>query len=305
MQKLSPDDFKKLIARERKSHFISPFALVYKTFCDLGYDKKNSDYFICNASEYILSMREGCWDEFVPFEKEFTTRMLSHLIDDARVINMTPSDAIRDFTMEYPVQIYDLALSNTQSRRSRAGKEFESILELLMMGAGIPVDVQGAIGKSFFQNNQIGKLVDLVIPGVAQYKSNKRNTMLISAKTTLRERWQEVPEEVNRTGIREMYLATLDDSFSEETINILYEANVIVVTTAENKNVKYKHNHRVLTFEDMLQAAVDLSTRWNNFHYDDKEKEAVKSSILKQMKKYCDFPYVVNYYKERLRLLTV
>jgi hypothetical protein len=55
--------------------------------------------------------------------------------------------------------------------------------------------------------------------------------MLISAKTTLRERWQEVPEEVNRTGIREMYLATLDDSFSEETINILYEANVVVVTT--------------------------------------------------------------------------
>ncbi|WP_460997138.1 type II restriction endonuclease, partial [Staphylococcus aureus] len=93
------------------------------------------------------------------------------------------------------------------------------------MGAGIPVDVQGAIGKSFFQKNQIGKLVDLVMPGVVQYTSNKRNTMLISAKTTLRERWQEVPEEVNRTGIREMYLATLDDSFSEETINILYEAN--------------------------------------------------------------------------------
>nr|MCV5142830.1 type II restriction endonuclease [Escherichia coli] len=96
------------------------------------------------------------------------------------------------------------------------------------------VDVQGAIGKSFFQKNQIGKLVDLVMPGVVQYTSNKRNTMLISAKTTLRERWQEVPEEVNRTGIREMYLATLDDSFSEETINILYEANVVVVTTIEN-----------------------------------------------------------------------
>ncbi len=35
-----------------------------------------------------------------------------------------------------------------------------------------------------------------------------------------------------------MYLATLDDSFSEETINILYEANVVVVTTIENKNFK-------------------------------------------------------------------
>ncbi|MBA1681723.1 type II restriction endonuclease, partial [Escherichia coli] len=88
--------------------------------------------------------------------------------------------------------------------------------------------------------------------------------MLISAKTTLRERWQEVPEEVNRTGIREMYLSTLDDSFSEETINILYEANVVVVTTIENKNLKYKNNNRVLTFEDMLQSAMELSRKWNN-----------------------------------------
>ena len=92
---------------------------------------------------------------FEPFEKEFTTRMLSYLIDEERIKDMSPYDAIRDFTMEYPTHIYDLALSNTQSRRSRAGKEFESILELLMMGAGIPVDVQGAIGKSFFQKNQI------------------------------------------------------------------------------------------------------------------------------------------------------
>lgn len=157
MQRLSPGEFKTLISKERKSHFITPFALVYKTFCDLGYDQKNSDYFLNNPSEYIIAMRKNCWKEFEPFEKEFTTRMLSYLIDEERIKDMSPYDAIRDFTMEYPTHIYDLALSNTQSRRSRAGKEFESILELLMMGAGIPVDVQGAIGKSFFQKNQIGK----------------------------------------------------------------------------------------------------------------------------------------------------
>ncbi|MCL0927691.1 type II restriction endonuclease, partial [Escherichia coli] len=160
-----------------------------------------------------------------------------------------------------------------------------------------------AIGKSFFQKNQIGKLVDLVMPGVVQYTSNKRNTMLISAKTTLRERWQEVPEEVNRTGIREMYLATLDDSFSEETINILYEANVVVVTTIENKNFKYKNNNRVLTFEDMLQSAMELSRKWNNVSYTDSEKEEIQQSILKQIEKYSDFPYVVNYYRNRLSAL--
>ena len=42
--------------------------------------------------------------------------------------------------------------------------------------------------------------------------------MLISAKTTLRERWQEIPEEMGRTGAREMFLVTLDDTISKEVI---------------------------------------------------------------------------------------
>ena len=58
MQRLSPGEFKTLISKERKSHFITPFALVYKTFCDLGYDQKNSDYFLNNPSEYIIAMRK-------------------------------------------------------------------------------------------------------------------------------------------------------------------------------------------------------------------------------------------------------
>ena len=83
-----------------------------------------------------------------------------------------------------------------------------------MIGAGIPLDSQGNIGKQEFVNKGLGKLVDLVSPGVLEYIVNKRNTVLISAKTTLRERWQEVPEEMGRTGAREMFLATLDTSIS-------------------------------------------------------------------------------------------
>ena len=127
--------------------------------------------------------------------------------------------------------IYALTLSNTQSRRSRAGKEFESIIELILIGAGIPLDSQGNIGKQEFVNKGLGKLVDLVSLGVLEYIVNKRNTVLISAKTTLRERWQEVPEEMGRTGAREMFLATLDTSISSDVLNTLYEANIQVTTT--------------------------------------------------------------------------
>ncbi|MBR5495540.1 MAG: hypothetical protein IKV71_07950, partial [Psychrobacter sp.] len=75
-----------------------------------------------------------------------------------------------------------------------------------------------------------------------EFEANKRNTVLISAKTTLRERWQEVPEEMGRTGAKEMFLATLDDTISNEVLNTLYEANINITTTKANKNEIYPHN---------------------------------------------------------------
>lgn len=300
MPNISEKDFKEYVKSERKEHFITPFELAYKSFCDLGFDKKSKDYFVNNASEYIMEMRAKCWDEFVPFERDFTTRMLTYLINIEKISKMTPVEAIKDFTLEYPQHIYDLSLSNTQSRRSRAGKEFEAILELLLVGADIPADTQGSIGKTYFQSHQIGKLVDFVTPGVVQYLSNKRNTMLISAKTTLRERWQEVPEEVSRTGIREMYLATLDDSFSAETLRILYEANVIVVTTKKIKEEKYKNNNRVITFEEMLQIAMETAAKWNNSVYSSEDIATLKTHLGKQLDKYENYPYVKTFYEKRL-----
>lgn len=303
MPNYSAEEFKEIVKQERKEHFITPFGLVYKTFCDLQYDKKDCIFFLENASEYVMDMRKNCWEEFLPYERNFTTRMLAYLIDEDVVEKMDPVEAIKDFTLKYPQHIYELSLSNTQSRRSRAGKEFEAIIELMLIGADIPADTQGAIGKSYFQSNQIGKLVDFVTPGVLQYLMNKRNTMLISAKTTLRERWQEVPEEVTRTGIREMYLATLDDSFSLETLKILYEANVIIVTTKKNKEEKYNNNSMVLTFEDMLQIGIETASKWNNTEYGEKDKEVLIGHIKKQADKYADYDYVKKYYESRLNAL--
>ena len=300
MTHISEEKFKKLVKTERTEHFITPFGLVYKTFIDLGYHQKDCSYFMEHASEYIVNMRKGCWNEFIPLEKDFTTRMLTYLIDADKVQNMNPVEAIKDFVLEYPNHIYDLSLSNTQSRRSRAGKEFEAIIELLLIGADIPSDSQGAIGKQYFQTHQIGKLVDFVTPSVAEYLANKRNTMLISAKTTLWERWQEVPEEVNRTGIREMYLATLDEAISGESLRIMYEANIIVVTTKTNKEANYPTNNMVITFEEMLMIGRETTDKWNNYNYSQQDKSLLLSHIVNQIEKFSNYDYVKEYYQKRL-----
>ena len=304
MSKVDPDKFDDYVKTCRNTEFATPFDLAYLAFVDLGYDKMDSAFFRQNASLVVETMRSQCWKEYVPLEREFSVHMLKALIDEEKVSHMSPVEAIEDFVMAYPEQIYKLSLSNTQSRRSRAGKEFEAILELLMIGADVSVDAQGSIGKSTFSKKDLGKLVDFISPGVTQYIINKRNTVLVSAKTTLRERWQEVPEEVTRTGIREMYLATLDDNITRESLNIMYEANVIVATTAVNKAEHYSYKgSNVVSFEELLITMTEAADKWNNYKYTSEDIEMMKKYLRNQASKHEKHPYVKKYYLNRLAAL--
>lgn len=236
------EEYKNFVQKQRKDYFIDdmPYNLIYRHFEKLGLTSQSIEYFFKNASYIMEQLRENSWNEFQAKEHEFTSKMLSALYTTRDVENMTSSEAIAWFVEKFPMHIYNLNLSNTQSRRSRAGKEFEAIIELILIGADIPMDSQGNIGKKFFLDKGLGKLVDIVSPSSSEYVINKRNTVLISAKTTLRERWQEVPEEMGRTGAREMFLVTLDNTISQEVIETLNDANIQVVTTYSIKEANYK-----------------------------------------------------------------
>ncbi|WEG37117.1 type II restriction endonuclease [Amygdalobacter nucleatus] len=301
MANISLDEYKNLVKEQRKDEFKQPYDLVYDNFIKLGYDKVSKEFFLENASEVVEKLRNGCWNEFQPLEKEFTSKMLKELVDEDYIKSFSPIDAITWFVEEFPEHIYALTLSNTQSRRSRAGKEFESIIELILIGAGIPIDSQGNIGKQEFVNKGLGKLVDLVSPGVLEYIVNKRNTVLISAKTTLRERWQEVPEEMGRTGAREMFLATLDTSISSDVLDTLYEANIQVTTTKNIKETYYTNNERVLTFEKLVEICLDNVSHWKNFNYTVEQNEQIIELINKQIEKHQNHKFVEEYYNERLK----
>lgn len=300
MEKINLDDYKEKIKTERNKIFEQPYELVYKNFIKLKYDKMEKLYFQENASNMIEKLRDSCWREFTPVEKKFTTDMLKILIDEVYVNTLNSMEAITWFAEEFPEYIYELTLSNTQSRRSRAGKEFEAIIELILMGAGVPLDSQGNIGKHEFLKKGLGKMVDVVSPGVAEYIINKRNTVLISAKTTLRERWQEVPEEMGRTGAMEMFLVTLDESISKEVLDTLYEANIQVTTTKRIKETKYKDNNRILSFEELIKICLFNAEKWSDFTYTTEQKTFIKNIIDKQITKHQKHKYVKEFYKKRL-----
>lgn len=77
-----------------------------------------------NASECIEKLRDECSKEFLKAENNFTKNILKDAANQMSFDGLTTYDAVHNFIDEHVYNIYDLCLSNTQSRRSRAGKEF-------------------------------------------------------------------------------------------------------------------------------------------------------------------------------------
>ena len=296
------ETYKEFIKSSREQYFlnIKPYDLIYKHFVMLGLDKKGPEYFYENASIIMKSLRDISWIEFQETEKQFTSEMLASLYKHKDIDTMESKEAINWFTSEFPSHIYSLNLSNTQSRRSRAGKEFEAIIELILMGAKIPLDSQGSIGTRYFTERGLGKLVDIVSPGTTEYTINKRDTVLISAKTTLRERWQEVPEEKARTGAREMFLVTLDDSISQDVIETLNNNNIQLVTTLSSKETYYPNDHSVISLEKLLLILKETADKWNDFSFTNDKKLERSSNINKQIQKHDHHPFIQEYYNQLL-----
>ncbi|HEH5611890.1 TPA: restriction endonuclease [Staphylococcus aureus] len=300
-------EFKNTIKVERSKLLPSPFDMVYKNFEKLGYHKQNEQFFYDNASIIIDELRNQSWIEFKKIEKEFSKKLYSHLLDQdsENYKNMTVKEGIEKFTSKHTDEIYALQLSNTQSRRSRAGKEFESIIELVLMGANIEFVTQGSIGSGVFESSELAKLVDCVVPGAAEYNLNKRNTSLISAKTSLRERWQEVGDEMSRTKAKEMYLVTLDESISEKTLKLIEKNNIIIVTTKSVIDKNYLNSSIVISFEDMLNELHIQLLQWNNYGYPATELNNKKELYQTLIEKYDGNMFVRNYYENMLSNINV
>lgn len=163
---------------------------------------------------------------------------------------------IAELTGEYVGRIfpyvYELSLSTTQSRRSRAGKEFEVLIEFVLKILEIRFETQAAIGKKRFESTGLGKIVDVIIPGIAEYENHRQNCAVVTAKTTLRERWAEVAEELQRTNVPKIYLLTLDEDISLQTVDLMKQYNITLVMPSKYKEQKFSDNARVLSFKQFF-----------------------------------------------------
>ena len=264
-------EFDKLIKSHRKKYIRTSQEIVDKVFSEtpnfLEYVKNKK------VSSSILELRELVWNEYLKDEVHFNIVLMQDLHEVLKTpkyileilvnnsVTELPKDEllveVRKLCGEYAGRvfpyIYKIALSNTNSRRSRAGKTFESIIYKVYEVLDYEFDSQSKVGRKIFTKHGLGKKVDSILPNIDCYEKRRNKTIIGTMKTSLRERWQEVAEEIERTKIPEIHLLTVDENISQSKAQEMANHNIIIVTydwVANSKKIASMKN--IISFEEYL-----------------------------------------------------
>ena len=274
----------KLIKSYRKKHIRTSQIIVDKVF------EENKSYIKevqnGNVSNSIAELREIVWREYLKDEVEFNVLLMQdlykilktpkHILDSLLTNNLSDlsgeqlKNEIIKICGEYAGRvypyIYKISLSNTNSRRSRAGKTFESIIYKVYECLDYSFDSQGKVGRKTFTELGLGKKVDSILPSISAYEKRRNKTIIGTMKTSLRERWQEVAEEIERTKIPEIHLLTADESISKSKAQEMNNHNIIVVAyewIANSDSLKPMKN--IISFEEYLFEEIPSILKfWSN-----------------------------------------
>jgi hypothetical protein len=223
------------------------------------------------VSKCIAELREIVWQEYLLDEVNFNAilmRDLHKLLETPKAIlevllnkNITDKkgaeliETVKEICGEYAGRvfpyIYRLSLSNTQSRRSRAGKSFEAIIYKIYENLGYEYDSQSKVGRKTFDTLGLGKKVDSILPNIKCYAERRNKTIIGTMKTSLLN-WNEIANEIGRQN-PVIHLLTADESIPKSKAQEMANHNIIVVTyewVANSLTLKSMKN--IISFEEYL-----------------------------------------------------
>lgn len=146
-----------------------------------------------------------------------------------------------------------LMLSASQQRKSRAGYSFEHHIEAMLEAGNIPFAKQVVMDAK--------KRPDFVLPSLVHLKKpyeGAQRGLILSAKTTLRERWKQVQREM---GGSDLFLATVDESIAANAIEDMASMDINLVvpeTLKKSKDTEYVRHDNVLDFATFFRGELQV-----------------------------------------------
>lgn len=166
-----------------------------------------------------------------------------------KIITAGGPDIVTAVVRGFP-QLDATFLSASQHRKSRAGRSFEQHIARLLRDGGVSFEEQRVTG---------GRRPDFVLPGLTVLENTERSAMealVLSAKTTLRERWKQITLEKFKC---DLFLATVDDRVSPEAIEDMNRQHICLVVPESLKQSgesSYKDQGNVITFREFFDHQI-------------------------------------------------
>jgi hypothetical protein len=195
---------------------------------------------------------------FRDFELKARSMELVRIVLGMDSTSMSVERGLRALITEFP-RIDKVLLSAAQQRKSRAGKSFELHIERMLKDGRVPYEAQVVIESK--------KRPDFVLPDFRLYSDTERareEALVLSAKTTLRERWKQVHGEIRDC---DLYLATVDENVAASAICEMGEAGIILVVPESLKvsdAAVYRKQSNVISFGEFfgLHLRLDRYPLW-------------------------------------------
>jgi hypothetical protein len=159
--------------------------------------------------------------------KTFGAQLVRALVGEGRSLNRK---ALVTSLIERFDVFYDICKSAKQARSSRAGGSFEFHMGTALKDGGVPHSPQVVFD---------GSRPDFVLPSGSVYANlHYRNdlALVLTLKTTLRERWKQVVSESTGCPI---FLATLDESVPGSTLDKLERSGITLVVPEKFKTSEF------------------------------------------------------------------
>lgn len=138
-------------------------------------------------------------------------------------------------------------LSASQQRKTRAGRSFEYHLATLLKTGKVRFEEQAILGV---------RRPDFVLPDRHSMRLKEEraynDAAILSAKTTLRERWKQITHERFNCAI---FLATVDDRVSNQALDEMQAADITLVVPESLKSsteATYSNHGNVISFSELF-----------------------------------------------------
>jgi hypothetical protein len=167
-------------------------------------------------------------------------------------------------TMEQIVQrivrnflpLYQVILDASQQRKTRVGAGFEAHIKRMLVEGSIPHVDQAVVST---------RRPDFVMPTKRLYVSHSQDALVLAAKTTLRERWKQVPMEGRNCTV---FLATMDEKVTRSAVREMAKLDITLVVPEAFKTkgtiIEYSKEENVLSFKDFFTKEILMKRkpRW-------------------------------------------